>query len=144
ESFPTVEIRVSDVPATAAESALLAALIRGIVGVALRAIERGDTGPAVSGELLRAAYWNAARFGLDGNGLDLADGRVVPQENLLAQLVAHIEPVLRECGDHTFVTEAIAALLARGNGARRQVRALRERDEVADVVAELARATLEG
>ncbi|WP_336082738.1 glutamate--cysteine ligase 2 [Nocardia sp. SSK8] len=144
ESFPTVEIRVSDVPATAAESALLAALIRGIVGTGLRSIERGEAAPPIPGELLRAAYWNAARSGLDGNGLDLVDGRVVPQRNLLDRLVAHIAPALHEFGDHLFVTETIAALTARGNGARRQVRALRERDEITDVMTELARATLEG
>ncbi|WP_446222590.1 carboxylate-amine ligase [Nocardia sp. IBHARD005] len=144
ESFPTVEIRVSDIPATAEESALLAALIRGIVGTGLRSMARHEAAPAVSGELLRAAYWNAAHSGLDGNGLDLVDGIVVPHRELMGRLVEHVEPALRECGDHAFVTTAIAALYARGNGARRQVQALRARGEIADVVTELGRATLEG
>ncbi|MFD5177953.1 glutamate--cysteine ligase [Nocardia sp. NPDC058379] len=144
ESFPTVEIRVSDIPATAAESALLAALIRGIVSSGLRSIARGESALAVSGEVLRAAYWNAAHSGLDGDGLDMADNRVIPHRDLLARLVTYIEPALVESGDHDFVVAAIDALLSRGNGARRQLQAFRARRDVADVVAESARATLDG
>ncbi|MEV0062103.1 glutamate--cysteine ligase [Nocardia sp. NPDC050718] len=144
ESFPTVEIRVSDIPATAAESALLAALIRGIVSSGLRSIARREAALAVSGEVLRAAYWNAAHSGLDGNGLDMADSRVVPHRDLLRRLVEHIEPALVDSGDHEFVVAAIDALIGRGNGARRQLEAFRARRDIADVVAESARATLDG
>ncbi|MGW5436837.1 carboxylate-amine ligase [Nocardia asteroides] len=144
ESFPTVEIRVSDVPATAEESALLAALIRGIVDTGLHAIADGEPAAPVTGEVLRAAYWNAAHSGLDGNGVDLTDGRVVPHRELLAQLVRTIEPALVTAGDDAFVAEAIAALIERGNGARRQLTALRSRHDIGDVVDELAAATLEG
>ncbi|MFE3546392.1 glutamate--cysteine ligase [Nocardia sp. NPDC059177] len=144
ESFPTVEVRVSDVPATAEESALLAALIRGIVTMGLRSIAAGEPPAMVSGEMLRAAYWNAARFGLDGNGLDLVACRVVPHHDLLTQLIRSVEPALAESEDLEFVTRAVAALSGRGNGARRQVAALRARGDIGDVVAELAGATLEG
>ncbi|MEU2123614.1 glutamate--cysteine ligase 2 [Nocardia niwae] len=144
ESFPTVEVRVSDVPATAEEAALLAALIRATVAMGLRSIERGEPAPPVPAEVLRAAYWNAAQSGLDGEGLDPVEGRVLPHRELLDRLVGHIDPALREFGDRSFVTEAIAALDKRGNGARRQLRAMRGRHEVGDVVVELAHATLEG
>ncbi|MFC4127684.1 glutamate--cysteine ligase [Nocardia rhizosphaerae] len=144
ESFPTVEIRVSDIPATAAESALLAALIRGIVTMGLRSIARGEPAPSVSGEVLRAAYWNAAHTGLDGHLLHPIHGGVVPHCELLGDLLRRIEPALRDCGDDAFVTTAIAGLRERGNGARRQLRAIRTRHEVTDVVAELEHATLEG
>ncbi|MGY2122704.1 glutamate--cysteine ligase 2 [Nocardia gipuzkoensis] len=144
ESFPTVEIRVSDVPATAEEAALLATLIRATVATGLRSIERGEAAPPIPAEVLRAAYWNAAQSGLDGDGLDPFEGRVVPHRDLLDKLVGHIEPALRDFGDRPFVAEAIAALDERGNGARRQLQAMRERHEIGDVITELAHATLEG
>ncbi|MBC7303928.1 MAG: glutamate--cysteine ligase [Nocardia sp.] len=144
ETFPTVEIRVSDVPATATESALLAALIRGIVSTALDAIAQDVPALAVPGEVLRAAYWNAARFGLDGNGLDLVAGRVVPHQDLLAELVDDIAPALHRCGDYSFVADGVEALVERGNGARRQLAAMHRRCEIADVISELADATLDG
>ncbi|MGN2642429.1 carboxylate-amine ligase [Nocardia takedensis] len=142
ETFPTVEIRVSDIPATSAESAVLAALIRATVTTGLRAIEAGQTAVAVPGEVLRVAYWNAAHSGLDGHGLDPFAGGMVSHRNLLAQLIDHVEPALRDAGDHDFVTEHLNHLDRTGNGARRQLHALRARGEVADVIDELAHATL--
>ncbi|MET7770524.1 glutamate--cysteine ligase [Nocardia sp. NPDC005366] len=144
ETFPTIEIRVSDVAATPDEAALLAAMIRGAVTMGLRANARGESAPAVPAEVLYAAYWNAAHLGLDGDGLDPIARRVAPHRVLLTELIHHIEPALRDSGDHAFVTDAVAALHERGNGAQRQIRAMRLRREVDDVVAELARATLEG
>ncbi|MGN2638017.1 glutamate--cysteine ligase 2 [Nocardia takedensis] len=144
ESFPTVEIRVSDVAATTEEAALLAALIRGLVATGLRALRSRESAPPVPAEVLRAAYWNAAHSGLDGAGLDPVAGRLTPHRDLLTRLVEYIGPALRESEDHAFVTETLAVVLARGNGARRQLRALRARGEIADVVAEVGRATLEG
>ncbi|WP_308165095.1 glutamate--cysteine ligase 2 [Nocardia noduli] len=143
ESFPTIETRVADVPATVEETALLAALVRGTVATGLRAIERGTPAPHVPAEVLRAAYWNAAHSGLDGDGLDPVHGDVVPHRRMVARLVDHVEPVLRDFGDHAFVTEALAAVDERGNGARRQLRALRAHRDIGDVVTELAHATLQ-
>lgn len=144
ERFPTVEVRVSDLPATVEETALLAALVRAAVTTAVRAIRRGRPAPVVPDAALRAAYWSAARSGLDGDGLDPTDGRAIPHRDLLAKLVAHAEPALRDFGDYDLVTDAIANLHARGNGAQRQIRALRRRGDIRDVLAELAHATLEG
>lgn len=143
ESFPTVEVRVSDIPATALESALLATLIRGCVTMALRWIEKGERAVPVPGEVLRVAYWNAAHSGLDGEGLDPVSGRVVSHRDLLRQLIDRIEPALRDSADREFVIDALAVLDAHGNGARRQLHALRAREVIADVIAELVDATLE-
>jgi len=60
EHYPTLEIRAADVPMTAEESALLAALVRALVATATAAVDRGDPGPVIPGELLRLAYWRAA------------------------------------------------------------------------------------
>jgi glutamate---cysteine ligase / carboxylate-amine ligase len=60
-NFPTIEVRVADVPATVAETVLLATLIRAAVMTALDA-QPDDVGhlpPAA----LRAAYWKAAHDG---------------------------------------------------------------------------------
>ncbi|WP_067807637.1 carboxylate-amine ligase [Nocardia beijingensis] len=143
-SFPTVEIRVSDIPATVEETALLAALVRAIVVMAERSLAAGRAAPQVSAEMLRAAYWKAARSGLTGDGVDPRDGTVAPVPDLLVRLIDHAAPALEEAGDRRFVDEAFARLLARGNGAHRQIAALRARGEIGDVVEEVARATLQG
>ena len=71
--FPTVEVRVADVPATVAETVLLAVLTRAAVMTALAEHDRGLPAPRVDDQVLRAAYWKAARDGLDGQVIDVAD-----------------------------------------------------------------------
>jgi len=62
------------VPVTARESALLAALIRALAADAAARVDSGDPGPALPAELLRVAYWRAARDGLNGHGVDVHTG----------------------------------------------------------------------
>ncbi|WP_433665199.1 carboxylate-amine ligase [Nocardia sp. CA-128927] len=144
ESFPTAEVRVRDVPATIEETVLLATLIRATAMTALEAIEKGEGAPQVPDEVLRAAYWNAARSGLDGDGLDPVSRRVTPIRALTAALVEHTSSALEQLDARTFVTETLTSVLHRGNGARRQVAALRAEGDIADVIGELTAATLEG
>ncbi|NNH70658.1 glutamate--cysteine ligase [Nocardia uniformis] len=141
-TFPTVEIRISDVPATVEESALLATLVRATVMTARRDLEAGRQAPAVADDVLRAAYWKAARFGIDGESVNPVDGKLIPARDLLGMLLDHIAPALEQLGDRGFVDESVAALMVHGNGARRQLNAFRERGEIGDVVEELAEATL--
>ncbi|MFC9438040.1 glutamate--cysteine ligase [Nocardia sp. NPDC057030] len=143
-AFPTVEIRVSDVPATVEETVLLATLVRATVMTAQDALARNISAPPVSDEVLRAAYWKAARTGLDGNAVDPVHGRILSVRDLLSELVGYVGPALDELGDRQLVTDSLAAVLARGNGAMRQHNAFRPRNDVGDVVAELTAATLAG
>ncbi|OUC96005.1 carboxylate-amine ligase [Streptosporangium minutum] len=132
--LPTLEIRVTDVPATAEESALLAAVVRALVVVSLERVESGDPGPRLSAELLRAAYWQAARDGLEGRGIDPLTGRLVPAAELCEALLRHIGPSLERTGDLETVTVRLKRLRAAGSGAARQRAAHDRRGRPADVV----------
>ncbi|MCW2877836.1 MAG: putative enzyme [Sphaerisporangium sp.] len=142
--LPTIEVRVTDVPATAEESALLAAVVRALVLVSLDRVERGDPGPALSGERLRVAYWRAARDGLDGHGVDPLTGRLRPAADLLSVLLRHIEPALEGTGDLDLVTRRLERLRAAGTGAARQRAAHDRRGRPADVVDHLVAHLLGG
>ncbi|GII01879.1 carboxylate-amine ligase [Planobispora takensis] len=135
--LPTLEVRVADVPATAGESAMLAAVVRGLVVTSLQRVERGDPGPPLPAERLRAAYWRAARDGLDGHGVDPGTGRLRPAGELLEALLRHIGPALEETGDLDMVGGRMAWLRAAGTGAARQRAALGRRGRPADVVDDL-------
>ncbi|MFI6172875.1 glutamate--cysteine ligase [Nocardia sp. NPDC051052] len=143
-SFPTVEVRVSDVPATVEETVLLATLVRATVMTAQHSLARNISPPPVSDEILRAAYWKAARTGLHGDAVDPVHGRIMPVVGLLAELLGYVGPALKELGDQQLVTDSLAAVLARGNGAMRQLNAFHARRDVGDVVTELTAATLAG
>ena len=58
-------------------------------------------------------------------------------------LVDHVRPALEALGDYDMVCAELARIAEQGNGAMRQRRAWRRRrEEVADVIAEAATATL--
>ena len=141
--FPTIEVRVADVPATVGETALLATLIRASVMTALDDDRRGEPSPPLSPHALKAAYWKSARDGLDGEAIDLLDTHApVPARKLLQRMVDHVRPALEDVGDYQMVNCALARLDRDGNGAMRQRRAWRRRRDVKDVVGELTAATL--
>ena len=131
---PTVELRVCAVAGTADEAVLLAALVRGIAGMALD----GAPVPRVSGTLLRAALWQAARDGMTGEGIDLASHRPASAALLLAKLVDWLRPALTASGDLELVRELVRRVVSSGGGAARQRAAYRRRGELVDVVDLLA------
>jgi glutamate---cysteine ligase / carboxylate-amine ligase len=141
--YPTVEVRVADVPATVDETVLIATLIRAAVITALDADRRGDRAPRMPAGAMRAAYWKAAHDGLDGHTIDLTHGRrTVPTSELLAALVEHVRGALESLGEYDKVAAELDRVVRQGNGAMRQMRAWRRRGEVMDVIADAATATL--
>lgn len=140
ENNPTVEVRVADIAVTAEESALYAAVVRALVTHMSTAVRQGRPAVDAPAETMRVAYWRAARDGLDGAGLDLLTGAVRPAAELVGDLVATIEPVLRGQDAHPQVIAGLDRLLANGTGARRQ-RAVAERGGLAAVVDWLAEET---
>jgi carboxylate-amine ligase len=141
--FPTVEVRVADVPATVGETVLLAALIRASVMTALADERRGEPNPPLTPHALKAAYWKSARDGLDGQAIDLLESHApMPARKLLQRLVEHVRPALEDVGDYQMVLSELARLDDEGNGAMRQRRAWNRRHDANDVVAELVAATL--
>lgn len=143
-SFPTVEVRVADVPATVAETVLLATLIRAAVMTALDERDRGAV--RLPPAALRAAYWKAAHDGLSGHTLDLVDGGAgigaVPTRELLGTLVRRVRPALDALGEHDRVVAELDRIATEGNGAMRQHKAWRKRGEAMDVIEGAAAATL--
>jgi carboxylate-amine ligase len=138
--FPTVEVRVADVPATVAETVLLATLIRAAV---MTALDSPDDARRLPPGALRAAYWKAARDGLSGRTLDLIHGRgAVPAAEQLGALVQRVRPALESLGEYYRVSGELDCVISDGNGAMRQLRAWRRRGDVSDVITEAARATL--
>ena len=68
-------------------------------------------------ELLRLAAWRASRSGLDDVLVSPLTGRPESAWAVANELVEHVRDALDEAGDTGTVTELLAAVLARGNGA---------------------------
>jgi glutamate---cysteine ligase / carboxylate-amine ligase len=117
---PTLEIRSMDVVADIDDTVALAVLVRALVATSAATALAGVPGPRPSSELLRAAYWRAARDGWPGCGVDALTGQVLPASVQAARLLDHVGPALRRTGDTETVHEFLARLAARGTGAELQ------------------------
>jgi carboxylate-amine ligase len=125
EHVPTVEIRACDVQLDPGSAVVLAGLLRGLAATALASPPPppADQAPV---EVLRAATWAAARYGLDGDLVDPLSGRARAAKDVVGLLLDHVGPALDDAGDRDRVEAHVAEVLAGGNGATRQRSALRE------------------
>ncbi|GLZ28927.1 putative glutamate--cysteine ligase 2 [Lentzea sp. NBRC 105346] len=97
--YPTVEFRAADAVPEVDDAVLQAALARALVRTALTELEAGREGPRVRDDVLSAALWSAARYGLAGPAVHPTLERQVPARELLDELFAHVTPALRQTGD---------------------------------------------
>ncbi len=137
---PTLEVRVADAAPTPDDTLLLAGAVKGLAIAALTAVRDGRTAPRPQGELLRAAYWRAARDGVRGQSMDLTTGRLEPATRHLDHLWNTALPGLSP-DDLATVQSARQRLADQGNGADRQRAAYRRRHSYQDVVDHLVHQT---
>jgi carboxylate-amine ligase len=136
ESYPTVEIRVTDVCLEVEDAVLLAVLARALVATHAEA-----PAPAWRVDELEVAGWRAARYGIGGDLVHPVARELRPAREVLAGLVEHLAPELESTGERRFVEDGVERLLARGNGAVRQRRRYEETGDLLAVVDDLADAT---
>lgn len=117
---PTVEIRVADVCLDVGDTVLHAALCRSLVETAAREWADGVPAPDVSTQLLRMATWQAGRWGTQGDLIDPLTFTPASAREVVATLVEHVRPALRDAGDERLVDHRVERLFALGNGAVRQ------------------------
>jgi len=111
-SFGTVEVRICDAQATAAESDGLSALIVACVAQAARDHDEGVPAPEIPNRLIEENMWRALRYGLDGTLLDLVALEPYPGGQALERLLAWTAPMRDELG--------LDVALPAENGAQRQ------------------------
>jgi len=120
-TYPTVEVRVTDVVPDRDVAVAVAGICRALVdtvaaapAVARRASERFPT------LALRTAAWRAARHGLGERLLDPATAELVPAKQAVGSLLAFAGDALEGHGDLTTVQAVVDRVLADGSAADRQ------------------------
>jgi carboxylate-amine ligase len=132
--YPTLEIRAADVCTSVDDAVLLAGLVRGLVASAADEAQAGVPTAILRPELLRAAQWRAARYGLDADLIDIGAVRSAPAAEVLRSLVAFARPGLEDHGDWDEVRLLLDQVLARGTSARRQRSVLEQTGDLRSVV----------
>lgn len=144
EKLPTVEFRVADVCLRVDEAVLLAGLVRALARTCYAQAQGDEPFQAARPELLRAAHWRAARYGLEGELIDIAAGRAVPAAELVQSLLLFVRPALEEAGDWDEVSALVTETLRGGNGAMRQRAVFAETNRMEAVVDYILEETVQG
>lgn len=133
----TLEVRAMDVCADVDDAVALAVLVRALVMTVAPSARAGDPGPRPSAELLRAAYWRAARDGWCGSGVDAISGQMLPAAAQAARLMDFVGAAADAAGDASVLAAFMERLAIRGTGAELQRSSAGRRGAVTDVIDDL-------
>jgi carboxylate-amine ligase len=138
----TIEIRICDAVTRVEDAVALTAYCQALVKHFCELHERGETIPSYHRILTTENKWLAARYGLEAPVMDLATGRRnrVSVAQLVRRTLRDIEPHALELGSEREL-EGVRDILARGNGADRQLRIFNANRDIVEVVSEIANAT---
>jgi carboxylate-amine ligase len=142
--FETLEFRVTDVCTSIDEAVMVAGLCRALAQECHSRAGAGEPDPSPRAELIRAARWQAARYGLEGKLVDVVAPTSASAPRLVELLLEFVRPSLEATGDWGEVSELVRMTLARGTGARRQREAFARTGRLEDVVDEIVTETARG
>ena len=138
----TIEMRVCDAVTRLEDVAAIAALFQAIVKMYSEQYDAGKEIPSWHRMLTTENKWLAARYGLDAPIMDLATGRRnrVPVSQLVRRTLRDVEGHAQELGSEREL-EGVREILARGNGADRQLRVWNANRDIIEVVREISQTT---
>jgi carboxylate-amine ligase len=85
-------------------------------------------------ELLRAAKWRAARFGIESDLIDIPGSQLRPAAEVIENLLAFLRPSLEENNEWDELSALVRETIARGTGASRQREVFRRTNSLEAVV----------
>ncbi len=132
--YPTLEFRIADVCLTVDDAVAVAGIVRALVRRCYAEALDGRPSSHPRAELLRMATWRAARYGLDGDLIDVVGERSVPAAEVLDTLLGFIRPALEEHDEWEIVSGLVHQVVQCGTGAARQRRAFDRAGRLEDVV----------
>ena len=132
--YETVEFRVADVCLTADEAVLIAGLTRALARTCYEQASRHEPIMHVRPELLRAAKWRAARYGLGADLIDTGEQRAAPAREMVEKFLTFLRPALEGYGEWDEVSALAHETFERGTGAARQRAAYERAAAFEDVV----------
>jgi carboxylate-amine ligase len=142
-NFPTLEVRICDLPSRVDEVIALAALIQAII-VKLHKLYKQNLGFRLYRRaLIQENKWRAVRWGLDGKLIDFGKQQEVPVRDLILELLSFVDDVVDEL-DSRAELEYIHTIMENGTSADRQLRTFAATGDLNAVVDQLILETMEG
>jgi glutamate---cysteine ligase / carboxylate-amine ligase len=141
--FPTLEVRICDIPMRVDETLAIAALIQATVAKLYKLHSKNQGYRLYSRSLIMENKWRAARYGINGSMIDFGLEQEVLTKELIREYLEFVDDVLDELESREEVAY-IETMLARGTGADRQLQVFDETGDLRQVVAYMVEETKAG
>lgn len=141
--FPTLEIRICDLPMRVDETIAIVALCQALAVKLFSLYEKNLTFRTYPRMLLMENKWRAVRYGLDGKLIDFGRQAEYPARDMVRELLEFVDDVVDDLGSRRYI-EYIYQILEMGSGADRQLKVWRETGSMEKVVEYIHKETTTG
>ncbi len=141
--FPTLEVRICDVPLTIDETITITAVIQALVAKLHKLKSQNLNFILYHRALINENKWRAGRYGLDGKMIDFGKECEVDTRVIMEELLEFIDDVVDDLGSRKEV-EFVREMMKRGTGADRQLAVYEETGDLKKVVDYITEQTLLG
>jgi carboxylate-amine ligase len=118
--FPTLEMRIADIPTHIEDTICIAAIYLCILRMLYRLRRQNQRWRKYANMLIAENRWRAQRYGFDAGLVDFGKGEIVPYEGLLEEIIEMVAEDAEYFGCVAEVEHA-RAILRRGTSAHRQL-----------------------
>ena len=141
--FPTLEIRICDLPMRVEETVAIAALCQAVAAKLYSLYEKNLSFRQYRRSLLMENKWRAVRYGLDGKLIDWGRQREMPARDLIRELLEFVDDVVDGLGCRAEL-EYVERILDGGSGADRQLQVYKETNSIEEVTKYIHTETVAG
>jgi carboxylate-amine ligase len=141
--YPTIEVRICDVPLTIQETVSITALIQATVAKLYKLREQNLNFINYHRALINENKWRAARYGVEGKMIDFGKEQEVNTRFLIRELLDFVDDVVDDLGSRHEV-EKIEEILEKGSGADRQLEVYNKNKDLTEVVDFITAQTIAG
>lgn len=142
-NFPTLEVRICDLPMRVEETVAIAALCQAIAAKLYSLYSKNLSFRLYHRALLMENKWRAVRYGLDGKLIDFGKQQEVSTRHLIGELLDFVDEVVDDLGSRNEINY-IRTILENGTGADRQLRVFQETGSTEAVAEYIHKETITG
>lgn len=143
-NFPTLEVRICDLPMRIEETVAIAALCQAIAAKLFSLYRKNMSFRNYRRALIMENKWRAVRYGMNGKMIDFGRQREMPARRLAYELLNFVDDVVDDLGCRNEM-DIIREIIENGTGSDRQLRVYQESGGDVQAVAEyIAKETSKG
>lgn len=131
--YNTVEYRICDIPLTARETTIMAALFQAVCAKIYKLWSQNLNFIQYSRTLINENKWRASRYGIEGKMIDFGKEEEVCTKDLIHELLNFVEDVADDLGSGHIIRK-VEDILEYGTGADRQLKVFDETGSLEAVV----------